>query len=157
MYIIPLIMKRKITLFVLLSTGIILGYLSFISWAGGFLIAKYLGGKTNGERGRLRSFFIPLGKRKIHLHHWLISSWIIVFALFKGIFLVSPDVFYGFLGGLAFQGIYYYTDWYKILVPRRVRSLVVTKNLAIEEFACAMTSPGIEARRKRLPMTPEVD
>ncbi len=157
MYIIPLIMKRKITLFVLLSTGIILGYLSFISWAGGFLIAKYLGGKTNGERGRLRSFFIPLGKRKIHLHHWLISSWIIVFALFKGIFLVSPDVFYGFLGGLAFQGIYYYTDWYKILVPRRIQSLAVTKNLAIEEFACAMTSPGIEARRKRLPMTPEVD
>ena len=150
-------MKSKITLFVLLSTGIILGYLSFISWAGGFLIAKYLGGKTDGERGRLRSFFIPLGKRKIHLHHWLISSWIMVFALLKGVFLVSPEVFLGFLGGLVFQGIYYYTDWYKILVPRRVRSLAVTKDLAIEEFDCAVTSPGIEASHERLQMTSEVD
>jgi len=150
-------MKRKISLFVLLSTGIIFGYLSFISWAGGFLIAKYLGGKTNGERGRLRSFFIPLGKRKIHLHHWLISSWIMAFAMLKGVFLVSPEVFCGFLGGLVFQGIYYYTDWYKILVPRRIRSLAVTRDLAIEEFDCAMTSPGIEVGHERLQVTSEVD
>ena len=150
-------MKRKITLYVLLSTGIIFGYLSFISWAVGFLIAKYLGGKTNGERGRLRSFFIPLGKRKIHLHHWFISSWIIAFALFKGVFLISPEVFCGFLGGLVFQGIYYYTDWYKILVPRRVQSLVVTEDLEIEEFASATTSPGTEAGHEQLEMPPEVD
>jgi len=150
-------MKRKITLYVLLSTGIIFGYLSFIGWAGGFLIAKYLGGKTNGERGRLRSFFIPLGKRKIHLHHWLISSWIMVFALLKGVFLVSPEVFFGFLGGLVFQGIYYYTDWYKILVPRRVQNLVVTKDSAIEELGCEMTSSGIGEGYEQLEMTAEVD
>ena len=150
-------MKRKITLFVLLSTGIVLGYLSFISWAGGFLIAKYLGGKTNGERGRLRSFFIPLGKRKIHLHHWLISSWIMVFALLKGAFLVSPEVFIVFLSGLVFQGIYYYTDWYKILVPRRVRNLIVPEDLGIEEFASVTTSPGTEAGHEQLEMTSEVD
>jgi len=150
-------MKRKITLYVLLSTGIIFGYLSFISWAVGFLIAKYLGGKTVGERGKLRSFFIPLGKRKIHLHHWLISSWIIVFALFKGVFLISPEVFCGFLGGLVFQGIYYYTDWYKILVPRRVQSLVATEDLEIEEFASAMTLLGTEAGDEQLEMTSEVN
>ena len=152
-----LIMKRKITLFVLLSTGIILGYLSFISWAGGFLIAKYLGGRTVGERGRLRSFFIPLGKRKIHLHHWFISSWIIAFALLKGVFLISPEVFCGFLSGLVFQGIYYYTDWYKILVPRRVQSLVVTEDLEIEEFSPAATSPGTETGHEQLEMASKVD
>lgn len=138
-------MKRKITIFVLLSTGIVLGYLSFISWFIGFLIAKYLGGKTTGERGKLRSFFIPLGKRKIHLHHWFISSGVMGFALFKGIYILSPDLFYGFLGGLAFHGIYYYTDWYKILIPRRVQSLVVAKNLATEEFASSTTFPEMEA------------
>lgn len=150
-------MKRKITLFVLLSTGIIFGYLSFISWAGGFLIAKYLGGKTVGEKGRLRSFFIPLGKHKIHLHHWFISSGIIFFALLKGVFLISPEIFFGFLGGLVFQGIYYYTDWYKILVPRRVQSLAVTEDLEIEEFASATSSPGIEEEHGQLAMTTEVD
>jgi len=138
-------MKRKITIFVLLSTGVVLGYLSFISWFIGFLIAKYLGGKTAGERGKLRSFFIPLGKRKIHLHHWLISSGVMGFALFKGIYILSPDLFYGFLGGLAFQGIYYYSDWYKILIPRRVQSLVVAKNLATEVFGSSTTFPEMEA------------
>jgi len=138
-------MKRKITIFVLLSTGIVLGYLSFISWFIGFLIAKYLGGKTTGERGKLRSFFIPLGKRKIHLHHWLISSGVMGFALLKGIYILSPDLFYGFLGGLAFQGIYYYSDWYKILIPRRVQSLVVAKNLATGEFASSTSFPEMEA------------
>ncbi len=138
-------MKRKITIFVLLSTGVVLGYLSFISWFIGFLIAKYLGGKTAGERGKLRSFFIPLGKRKIHLHHWLISSGVMGFALFKGIYILSPDLFYGFLGGLAFQGIYYYSDWYKILIPRRVQSLVVAKNLVTGEFASSTSFPEMEA------------
>lgn len=138
-------MKRKITIFVLLSTGVVLGYLSFISWFIGFLIAKYLGGKTAGERGKLRSFFIPLGKRKIHLHHWLISSGVMGFALFKGIYILSPDLFYGFLGGLTFQGIYYYTDWYKILIPRRVQSLVVAENLAAGEFASSTSFPEMEA------------
>jgi len=137
-------LKRKITLYVLLSTGIVLGYLSFISWFIGFLVAKYLGGKTVGKPGRLRSFFIPLGKHKIHLHHWLISSWVMGFTLFKGIYILSPDLFYGFLGGLTFQGIYYYTDWYKILIPRRVQSLVVAKNLATGEFASSTSFPEME-------------
>ena len=121
------------------------------------MIAKYLGGKRVGERGRLRSFFIPLGKRKIHLHHWFISSWIMIFALLKGAFIISPEIFLGFLGGLVFQGIYYYTDWYKILVPRRVENLDVTQDVAIEEFDDAMISPGMEEGHNRLPVTSGVD
>jgi len=140
--------KRKIALFVLLSTGIILGYLSFITWSVGFLLAKYLGGKTVGKPGRLRSFFIPLGKHKIHLHHWLISSGVMSIALFKGIYFLSPDLFYGFLGGLAFQGIYCYSDWYKILIPRQVQGLVVAKNLAIGKFAPAMNFPEMEMEQE---------
>lgn len=150
-------MKKKATLFILLAISIILGYLSFISWSVGFLIAKYLGGKTVGERGRLRSFFVPLGKHKIHLHHWLVSSGVMTFALFKGIYLLSPDLFYGFLGGLAFQGIYYYNDWYKILIPRRVQSLIVAKNLAIEKFASSASLSGMKAGHSQLKMTSEVD
>lgn len=121
------------------------------------MIARYLGGKMVGERGRLRSFFVPLGKRKIHLHHWLVSSGVMGFALFKGTFLLPPDLFYGFLGGLAFHGIYCYRDWCRILIPRRVQSLIVAKNLAIGEFASATSSPGIEEGRKQLKMTSEED
>ncbi len=137
-------LKRKIALFVLLAAGIVLGYFSFIGWFTGFLIAKYLGGKTTGERGRLRSFFIPLGKRKIHLHHWLLSSLVMGVVLVRGVYFPFSDLFYGFFGGIVFHGIYYYRDWYKILVLRRVQSLVVAKNLAIGKFASAMNFPEME-------------
>jgi len=137
--------------------GIVLGYFSFISWSIGFLIARYLGGKTTGERGKLRSFFIPLGKRKIHLHHWLLSSLVMGITLGKGIVVPFPDLFYGFLGGIAFHGIYYYRDWHKILVLRRVQSLVVAKNLAIGKLAVSTSSIGMGEGRRQLEMTSEED
>jgi hypothetical protein len=130
--------KRKVTLVVLLATGIILGYLSFIAWSVGFLLVKYLGSKTVGEPGKMRSYFIPLGEYKIHLHHWLLSSGvIIVFTVFKGTYVLPSDLVYGFFGAIVFHGIYYYSDWYKVLIPRYVRSLVVAKNLAIGKVTFA--------------------
>ncbi len=138
-------MKRKVTLLVLLSTGIILGYLSFIAWSVGFLLVKYLGSKTIGEPSKVRSYFIPLGKYKIHLHHWVLSSCvIIVFAVFKGAHVLPTNLVYGFFGAIVFHGIYFYSDWYKILIPRQVQSLVVAKNLAIGKFAAAMNFPEME-------------
>jgi len=140
-----LIVKRKVTLIVLFSAGIILGYLSFISWFVGFLLVKYLGSKTVGEPGKVRSYFIPLGKYKIHLHHWLLSSCaIIVFAVFKGAHVLPSDLFYGFFGAIVFHGIYFYSDWYKVLILRRVQSLVVAENLAIGKFASALHFPEME-------------
>ena len=150
-------LKRKITLFALLSTGIVLGYFSFITWFIGFLIAKYLGGKMTGERGRLSSFFIPLGKRKIHLHHWLLSSLLMGITMVKGVYFPFLDLFYGFFGGIVFHGIYCYRDWYKILVLRRVQSLVVAKNLAIGKFTASASSIGMGEGRRQLETTSEED
>ena len=142
-------MKRKITLFVLLSTGIVFGYLSFITWAISFLVAKYYQHKTAGKPRWIKSYFIPLGKYKIHLHHWILSSCaIIIFTLFKGAYLLPPNLFYGFFGGIVFHGIYYYSDWYKILIPRQVQGLVVAKNLAIGKFAPAMNFPEMKMEQE---------
>jgi len=130
-----LIVKRKITLLVLLSTGITLGYLSFIAWSAGFLLVKYLGSKTVGEPSKVRSYFIPLGKYRIHLHHWLLSSCVIIgFVVFKGAYVLPSNLVYGFFGAIVFHGIYSYSDWYKVLIPRHVQSLVVAKNLVIEKI-----------------------
>lgn len=120
-------------------------------------MAKYFGGKTTGERGRMRSFFIPLRTHKIHLHHWLLAS--LVIGLVTGITLIysidflSSDLLYGFFGGIIFQGIYCYGDWYKVLVPRRVQSLVATKKLALEQFAHSLSSTGAgkEHNRPKVP------
>ncbi len=131
-------MKRKVTLVVLLATCIILGYLSFIAWFVGFLLVKYLGSKTIGEPSKVRSYFIPLGKYKIHLHHWLLSSCvIIVFAVFKGTYVLPSNLFYGFFGAIVFHGIYFYSDWYKVLIPRYVQSLVVVRNLVVGKVTFA--------------------
>ena len=138
-------MKRKSTLFILLSAGIILGYLSFITWSIGFLLAKYLGSKTVGQPSKLRSFFVPLRGHKIHLHHWLLSCCaIIAFTVFNGASVLPSDLFYGFFGAIVFHGIYCYSDWHKILIPRHVESLVAAKNLTIEKFAPTMSSPEME-------------
>ncbi len=152
-------MKRKITLLVLLSTGIILGYLSFIAWFVGFLLARYLGSKAVGEPSKVRSYFIPLGKYKIHLHHWLLSSCVIrVFAVFKGAYVLPSDLFYGFFGAIVFHGIYCYSDWHRILVLRQVQSLVVAKNLTIEKVVSAMNFPekeqGVEEDQTSLRICP---
>ncbi len=131
-------MKKKITLLVLLFTGIILGYLSFIAWFVGFVLARYLGSKAVGEPSKVRSYFIPLGKYKIHLHHWLLSSCaIIVFAVFRGAYVLPSDLFYGFFGAIVFHGIYCYSDWYKILIPRYVQSLAIARNLVIGKVTFA--------------------
>lgn len=139
-----LIVKRKATLVVLFSTGIILGYLSVIAWSGGFLLAKYLGSKTVGKPSKLRSHFIPLGKYKIHLHHWLLSSCaIVMFTLFRGAYVLPSDLFYGFFGAIVFHGIYFYSDWYRVLIRKQAQTLVV-KNLAIAKFAAAMNFPEMK-------------
>ena len=132
-----LVVKRKITLIALLATSIVLGYLSFISCFIGFLLARYFGNKTSGESCRLlQSRIIPLGKYRIHIHHWLWSSCaIVLFAVFEGAYVLPSDLFYGFFGAIVFHGIYYYNDWYKVLIPRKVQSLVVAKGLAIEKVA----------------------
>jgi len=133
-----LIVKKKVTLVVSLSTFIILGYVSFIAWSIGFLLAKYLCRKTVDKPRILRSSFIPLGKYKIHLHHWLWSSCVmIIFTLFKGAHVLPADLFYGFFAAIVFHGIYCYSDWYKILIRRQAQT-VVAKNLALGKFISTM-------------------
>jgi len=128
----------------LLSTGIILGYLSFIAWLVGFLLVKYLGSKTAGEPSKLRSHFIPLGEYRIHLHHWIWSSCIIiVFAVFKGAYVLPSDLFYGFFGAIVFHGIYFYSDWYRVLIRRQAQTLVA-RDLAIGKFASAVNFPEMK-------------
>ena len=87
-----------------------------------------------GKPSKLRSYIIPLGKYRIHLHHWILSAHAIaLFALLKGANILPADLFYGFFGSIVFHGIYYYSDWYKVLIPRHERSSIAVNELAIEE------------------------
>ena len=113
-------MKKKVTLFSLLPPILILGgYISFAFWFLGYIIAKFLGARADGKKGIIKSIIIPLGKYELHLHHWFFGVGIGIFGITRGGYVLSPEIFYGFLGGLVFQGIYCYNDWYKIVRTRR--------------------------------------
>jgi len=111
--------KRSFLGLITLSASVIFGGIFFVtSWLSGFLIAKYLGSKEVGKPSKLPSVILPAGKFKVHLHHWFICSIAIAITLLKGCWFFPPDLLYGFLGGIALQGVYYYNDWHKILKYR---------------------------------------
>ena len=112
-------MKKKIvTILLTVAAGIMLGYLFLLSWLLGFLACKYMASKSVGERGKIRSIIIPFRRWKIHLHHWLCSVGLIGASFTTDISFLTPAITYGLLGGLVFQGIYCYDDWYRILISR---------------------------------------
>jgi len=144
--------KKKVTLVVLLATCIVLGYLSFIAWFAGFLLTKYLGSKTVGKPSKVRSYFIPLGKYRIHLHHWLLSSCaIIVFTVFKGLYHYSRHPQY-LTQSLMFIGIGIASaSWVFLLF--QIITMILINILAIPEERFCLDKYG-DAYREYLNRTP---
>ena len=91
------------------------------------MVSKYTAGKTAGEPGKVRSHVIPFRKWGFHLHHWLYSLCLIELSLITGIYILTPAITYGLLGGLVFQGICCYRDWYAI--PINLDKLGLGENL----------------------------
>ena len=103
-----------------LVIGAVFSYISVLCWIFGYLIAKYGGGKTDGIQGRIRSIVIPVGKFRLHLHHWLLGALMMCVGVAKSIFIYIPEeVFYGMLSGFVWQGVYCYGDWYRIIYKSR--------------------------------------
>ena len=110
--------KRLVIILSTIVAGIMLGYLFFLSCLLGFLASKYVAGESVGAGGKVRSIVIPFRRWRIHFHHWLYSLWLIGLSSATGIYFLAPTVTYGLLGGVAFQGVYCYSDWRVILIGR---------------------------------------
>ena len=110
--------KRVAAVVTALIAALLFGYLFAISLLMGFLASKFIAGKSTGERGKLGSILIPFGKWRIHLHHWLYSLWLISISMATGMYFITPAITFGTLGGVTYQGIYCYKDWYIVLVKR---------------------------------------
>ena len=104
-----------------LGVGVALGPIFIIGWVMGVVMGNFGGGKCEGQPGRVKSIIIPMWKWKIHLHHWLCSLGLIGVSSWYNVYIFNPYVTYGILGGIAFQGIYSYSDWYRIIVTRNQR------------------------------------
>jgi len=108
--------KRVITILAATTFTFMPGYLLALSLITGLLASKFIAGRSTGEKGKIGSTIIPLGKKRIHLHHWLSSLWLIGVSFVTGFYFLTPSITYGFLGGSMFQWIYSYRDWHVIPV-----------------------------------------
>ena len=117
------IVRKKFILISLLPAGYAWGYVFYLSWAAGFVISKYCGGKKDGRPGRVKSIIIPWRRWELHLHHWFICFLLAAASVAKGFSVITPELFYGFLGGLVFQGIFCYSDWHRIIRKKRSSTL----------------------------------
>jgi len=64
------------------------------------------------KTGRVKWIELPLGKRKIHLHHWILGG----LGMFSIFFFSSFSVFWiGLFGGLAFHDLYTDKKWYQVV------------------------------------------
>ena len=117
---------RRIIAILALSASLIFGYIYFlVSSISAYMITKYLSAKETTQPSKIPSIVLPLGKYRLHLHHWLISSAAMAIVLIQGSWFFPSDLLYGALGGVAFHGVYCYDDWHKILsLKQRKRSAV---------------------------------
>ena len=111
--------RKKIVLISLIATLCLLSVLCYKSWVGGFVITKYLSGRKDSKQGIVRSITVPWRNYRLHLHHWFICLIGGGICAVKGLYIVSPEVFYGSLSAVIFQGIYCYGDWYRIVMRSR--------------------------------------
>lgn len=109
-------MRKKIVLISLVFALLLLGIISYKGWAVGFVVTRYLSGRKDGKRGIVRSIIISWRNYRLHLHHWFISTVGAGICAVKGFSILAPDVFYGFLSAVIFQGIYCYRDWHRIIM-----------------------------------------
>lgn len=113
-------MRKKIALISLIGISIFLGIFCYKTWFVAFVATKYLSGRTEGKQGIVRSIIIPWRTYQLHLHHWLLAMIVGGVFLAKGIYILTPEISYGFLSAIIFQGIYSYKDWYRIIKRKRV-------------------------------------
>ena len=123
--------------------SIILGYLFLLTLLLGFLATKYMAADSVGERGKIGSIVIPFIRWRIHLHHWLYSLWLIGLSSATGMYFLTPTITYGLLGGVAFQGIYSYSDWHIILIKKHQTRARDRLSAASKDGAHA--EPGLKA------------
>ncbi len=113
-------MRKKIILIGLTAVLIFLGIFCYKTWFATFVATKYLSGRTDGKQGIVRSLIIPWRNYRLHLHHWVLALIVGgVFAVMR-FPILTPEIFYGGLSAIVFQGIYCYEDWYRIIRRRKV-------------------------------------
>jgi hypothetical protein len=89
----------------LMMLGVILGYLG----------AKIYCLVLNIDENSDRRIFVDCGKWKIHFHHWILGTLVLLVVWIVDYFYL-PRFFVGVIGGVIAHDIYDYNDWHQVIV-----------------------------------------
>jgi len=111
-----LIKNRKILLFsaVLIALVSFFATLAAVGTTIGYFMSKYFAGKKEGMCGKINSLILKIGEYKVHIHHWVIGLSLFFLSIFEILPFHGPFS-QGFIIGITLQGIFDYSDWYKII------------------------------------------
>jgi len=85
---------------------------AYFAGLSGYFFAKFFA-------GRLNSLVINLGRYKFHIHHWLMGSIALTVTILYNLPPLMNFLFFGFMGGIIFEGISSYSDWHRVLVRNK--------------------------------------
>lgn len=93
-------------------------YYSFLMMFG--VVLGYLGAKLyclalNIDENSDRRIFLDCGKWKIHFHHWILGTLVLLVVWIVDYFYL-PRFFVGVVGGIIAHDIYDYNDWHQVIV-----------------------------------------
>ena len=98
-------------------------YYSFLIAIG--LALGYLGSKIYSklliENGKVDCIYIDCGKYKIHLHHWILGTLLLLLVWVIDYFYL-PRFFVGVVLGVIAHDIYDFNDWHKVLIKNEVKA-----------------------------------
>ncbi|HQK64055.1 MAG TPA: hypothetical protein PLF16_02805 [Candidatus Staskawiczbacteria bacterium] len=89
----------------LMMLGVILGYFG----------AKLYCLALNIDENSDRRIFVDCGKWKIHFHHWILGTLVLLVVWIVDYFYL-PRFFVGVIGGIIAHDIYDYNDWHQVIV-----------------------------------------
>jgi len=76
--------------------------------------------------GIVKSIIFPIKSYQFHLHHWFLAILILIICVVNGVYLVTPQLFYGSMCGLAIQGIFCYDDWFRLIKKKIPEAISIT-------------------------------
>jgi len=111
--------KRKVILIGIVLAAAALIVFSYYLWCVGgivgYLSGKLSAGKGTGIRGRVKSIVFPISSYQFHLHHWFLAVIALIVCVVADLYVITPQLFYGSMAGLALQGIFCYDDWFRLV------------------------------------------
>lgn len=110
--------KKKIFSAAVLATSAYTSILFASSLILGYLVTRYFY-KKYIENGALKEIYVDFRGWKIHLHHWISFSLIVLYLVLGGWSFGNHEILLGILCGIVVHDIYDFNNWHEVIVRKK--------------------------------------